>query len=95
MPKGFKTGHVGQLKPELYETMNKHDPRTWLNQQVETAVQLSDRPPKIAVWGVVLRLPGDILETLKEQSAVYEFSGYWWFDYKEDGTTVCIPIQIT
>lgn len=70
--------------------------RSWLTQQVETAVQLSNEPPKIAVWGVVLELPGDVLETLKKRGAVYSFAGYWWFDYEgANGTTVCVPIQIT
>lgn len=75
--------------------MDKHNPRLWLTQQVETAVQLSNDPPKIAVWGVVLKLPVDILETLKKRGAVYSFAGHWWFDYDANGKTVCVPIQIT
>lgn len=68
--------------------------RQWLAQQVETAVQLSDWPPKIAVWGVVLELPGDVMETLQRQGAVYHFAGYWWFDYAgANGQTVCVPIN--
>lgn len=74
--------------------MKKHNPRKWLIQQIETAVQLSGKPPKIAVWGVVLKLPGDVAEILKAQGVVYEFSGYWWFDFKQEEKTVCIPIQI-
>lgn len=69
--------------------------RQWLTRQVETAVQLSNEPPKIAVWGVVLKLPVDVLETLKKRGAVYSFAGYHWFDYDANGTTVCVPIQIT
>lgn len=73
--------------------MNEHDPRQWLTQQIETAVQLSGKPPKIAVWGVVLRLPGDVVEILKERGVIYEFAGYRWFDYKQNEVKVCVPIQ--
>lgn len=73
--------------------MNKHDPRKWLTDQIETEVQLSGKPPKVAVWGVVLKLPGDVVEILKERGVVYEFAGYRWFDYQTNETTVCIPIQ--
>ena len=69
--------------------------RQWLTTQVETKIQLSEKPPAIAVWGIILELPVDVLEILKEQSAVYEYSGYWWFDYKNDKTTVCVPIKVT
>lgn len=61
---------------------------------METAVQLSDNPPKIAVWSVVLKLPIDIMETLRKRGDVYEFGGYWWFDYEQTGAVVCVPIQI-
>lgn len=67
--------------------------RQWLRTQVETAVQLSNKPPKIAVWGVVLELPGDVLKTLQRQGAVYSFAGYHWFDYDANGQTVCVPIN--
>ena len=74
--------------------METSQARQWLAQQVETAVQLSDKPPKIAVWGVVLELPGDVLETLQRQGAVYSFAGYNWFDYDgANGQTVCVPIN--
>lgn len=69
--------------------------REWLRTQVETAVQLSNKPPNIAVWSVVLRLPGDVVEILQQQGAVYGFAGYHWFDFQADGTTVCVPIQVT
>jgi len=75
--------------------MDKYNPRKWLETQVETAVQLSDRPPKIAVWSVVLTLSSDVVEILKRRGVVYDFAGYMWFDYKAGGQTVCIPIQIT
>lgn len=67
--------------------------RQWLRTQVETAVQLSGSPAKIAVWGVVLELPGDVLETLQEQGAVYWFAGHYWFDYDAGGVVVCVPIN--
>lgn len=67
--------------------------RQWLRTQVETAVQLSNKPSKIAVWGVVLELPGDVLEMLQGQGTVYGFAGYWWFDYDASGQTVCVPIK--
>lgn len=73
--------------------MDKHNPAQWLTQQIETAVQLSGKPPKIAVWGVVLKLPGDVVEILKDRGIVYEFAGHRWFDYKKEETTVCVPIQ--
>jgi len=68
--------------------------RDWLKTQVETAVQLSGKPPKVAVWGVVLELPGDIVETLILNGVAYAFAGYQWFDYQTDKTTVCVPIKI-
>ena len=67
--------------------------RQWLRTQVETAVQLSNKPPKIAVWGVVLELPGDVLEMLQGQGTVYGFAGYHWFDYDANGKIVCVPIK--
>jgi hypothetical protein len=54
---------------------------------------MSDKPPKTAVWGVVLELPGDVLDTLEKQGAVYGRHGYWWFDYHGEGQTVCVPIN--
>jgi len=54
---------------------------------------LSNKPPKIAVWGVVLELPGDVLEMLQGQGTVYGFAGYHWFDYDANGKTVCVPIK--
>lgn len=68
--------------------------RNWLKTQVETAVQMSGKPPKIAVWGVVLELPGDIAETLILNGVTYDFAGYNWFYYETDKTTVCVPIKI-
>jgi hypothetical protein len=41
--------------------MERYDPRKWLKQQVETAVEMSKEPPGIAVWGVVLTLPCDVI----------------------------------
>ena len=68
--------------------------RDWLRTQVETAVQLSNKPPKIAVWGVVLELPGDVVVSLKEAGQVYGYAGHFWYDYDQDGKTVCVPIKI-
>lgn len=62
---------------------------------METAVQMSNSPPKIAVWGVVLELPVDVLQILKDQGAVYGFAGHWWYDYDSNGQTVCVPINKT
>lgn len=74
--------------------MSEYNPNEWLKIQVETAVQMSDKPPKIAVWGVVLELPGDVLETLKSKQVVYHYAGYWWYDYEQDKKTVCVPIKV-
>lgn len=54
---------------------------------------MSDKPPKIAVWGVVLNLPNDIVQSLLQAGAVYGFAGYHWFDFEQEGKTVCIPIK--
>lgn len=74
--------------------MDKQRAREWLKQQVETAVELSGKPPKIAVWGVVLQLPGDIVATLASEGVTYGFAGHFWFDYLQGETTVCVPIKI-
>lgn len=71
----------------------EYNPRKWLSTQVETAIQMSDKPPKIAVWGVVLNLPNDIVQSLLQAGAVYGFAGYHWFDFEQEGKTVCIPIK--
>jgi hypothetical protein len=68
--------------------------RQWLTTQVETKIQLSEKPPAIAVWGVVLELPGDVVSILKETGQVYGYAGYFWYDYEQDGKTVCVPIKI-
>lgn len=75
--------------------MDKANLRKWLTTQVETAVQLSNSPPEVAVWGVILELPFDILENLVQKGAAYSSVGYHWFDYEQNGKTVCVPIKIT
>ena len=67
--------------------------RHWLETQVETAVQMSKEPPKIAVWDVVLELPADILQGLFASGHIYGFAGFFWFDYEQNGRTVCVPIK--
>ena len=75
--------------------MDKARARAWLRTQVETAVQLSNSPPKIAVWGVLLELPADIMETLQGIGAIYSYAGHHWYDYDMDGKIVCVPISKT
>lgn len=68
--------------------------KDWLRTQVETAVQLSNKPPAIAVWGVVLELPGDVVKILADAGQVYGYAGRFWYDYDQNGKTVCVPIKI-
>ena len=75
--------------------MEANKAREWLRTQVETAVQLSGKPSKIAVWGVVLELPVDVAETIRDSGAIYSFGGHYWFDYEAERVTVCVPIKIT
>lgn len=74
--------------------MEANKAREWLRIQVETKVQLSGKPAKIAVWGVVLELPADVAETIMECGAIYGFGGHFWFDYETEKITVCVPIKI-
>lgn len=60
---------------------------------METAVQMSGKPPKIAVWGVVLELPGDVLRNLIFEGVVYSYANFHWFDYLQGEKVVCIPIK--
>lgn len=67
--------------------------KDWLRTQVETAVQLSNRSPEVAVWGVVLELPGDVVKILVDAGQAYGYAGHFWYDYDQNGKTVCVPIK--
>jgi hypothetical protein len=57
----------------------------------EICAELSDDPPLIAIQGVVLELPADIVAYLNSRGVVQYRNDYAYFQYTKD---LKIPIQI-
>lgn len=65
--------------------------KNWLKTTADVYAQLSDEPPFLALFSVVLTLPPDIVEYLVEKGVAHKNRDDAYFHYSKD---MKIPIHI-